>query len=269
MNVKKMSRLLMLVFVAVLCSYLNFSDVKAEEVNKAQVGEGEFIPDPEMERLIEKKEMEMEQYLAEKSKNARASTQNCIHGILQSPQETGSWCAYSSMRSILLYEGFPLTQSRIVNEISGVTGYTYDFSGQGCPWLMVHGDDISQFPAAVYLNSKLGMFEYAPYPYGPAGATQLDPVQIRARVVYSIDMGKGVLVNGVSQGGQSGYIPYYPTGYIGHWIVVRGYRESGNVVDVVDPVASSAVGWGANVPPYYTLELDKITGFAQAKGIMY
>lgn len=53
--------------------------------------------------------------------------------------------------------GFPLTQSRIVNEISGVTGYTYDFSGQGCPWLMVHGDDISQFPAAVCIIVLIGI----------------------------------------------------------------------------------------------------------------
>ena len=126
-----------------------------------------------------------------------------------------------------------------------------------------------KFPAAVYLNSKLGKFEYAPYPYGPAGGTAITTTQIKARVVYSIDNGKGVLVNGDSKPNDSGYIDKYPLYNVGHWIVARGYSYSGDRILMVDPAHSTQVSWGSNIQPYYVLGLANLTGFARTKGIMY
>ncbi len=73
---------------------------------------------------------------------------------------TGNRCGFSSIQSLLEGRSISISQSIIVNEIPSVTNFSsYNFNSNGCPWLMVHGNDVSQFPAAVYLNNKLGGFE--------------------------------------------------------------------------------------------------------------
>ncbi len=268
---KKVNNVFKQIFL-VMCLVCIFREIvfAANESGGAEavVGNGEFVSDPEIEKLINQKEADMEKYF--QMKQARALSENMITAILQHPQETGNWCGFSSIQSLLEGRNISISQSIIVNEIPSVTNFSsYNLNSNGCPWLMVHGNDVSQFPAAVYLNNKLGNFYYAPYPYGDAGTTTLTEANIRARVVYDIDKGYGVMVCGTSYANGDSHLPNYPLSEIGHWIVIRGYRDNGNTLLKVDPAHSDAVSWGGNVAPYGTVPIKTLTAFAQPKGIIY
>lgn len=271
MTINKM-KLKVLAMVLMICCYSTQIVLANGECGldgaPAQVGDGEFVADSEMLELIQEKENTVAEYM--ERLNARSNYTNTVTSITQYPQETGNWCGYASLKMILASRGISIQQSSIVSEIGNVTGYSwYDFNNEGCPWLMVSGSAVSDFPAAVYLNSKLGYMEYAPYPYGAAGGTAITEADIRARIMYDIDNGHGVMVCGISQASGNSHINGYPQTSVGHWIVVRGYTGNGNIIRIADPVAASVVSWGGNINAYYELPIANLTAFAQPKGIIY
>lgn len=250
---------------------------------------GEFRYNPEMAKLIKQKEelafkyynavktnSPMSDIYLEQFKNFNASIKKArsaplkeltstskILWINQVPQETSFWCGYAGMKSLLDYEGISMTQAEIADEV-----YRQD---SACPWYLSHGNDWSQFPVATHLTEWIG-FYYIPYPYGPAGTTDVTADDVKPRVISTIDTEHGVMSCGISKGHISGHesiLPGYPAREIGHWIVIDGYMNNGDLISIVDPAKSDAVSWSGSISAYYSISANKLAAFTKSKGIIW
>ena len=221
------------------------------------IGDGPFIPDPEMEAIIVEKEAAM---FGQKSEADPCSNDLAIP---QMPQETEIWSGYAAIQSLLSFEGITKTQTQIANSV-----YSTD---SACPWYLANENTLSQFPAAGYLNSQISGYNYVPYPYGDAGATPPTESELKTRVKYTINNGHGVLACGTSNASTAheSHLPMYPAASISHWIVVKGYSSYGDNVLIADPVKSSAVSWSGSIEAKYDIPLSKLTASVAPKGIIY
>lgn len=188
---------------------------------------------------------------------------NRIAGILQVAQERNYWCGYAAMKSLLDYEGVVMTQTEIANK-------TWT-PNDACPWYKANGDSRDQFPVPSVLKEVTG-FDYAPYPYGNAGGTDLTASMITPKVVSTIDLGHGLLACGESYrtyDKEGSRLPGYPRTSITHWVAIDGYKSYGDEVWIVDPAKSSVISWADNIDKYYSISADKLASFATMRGIVW
>lgn len=219
---------------------------------------GEMQANSYYENLNKQKEAAM-------SVSARAATKesNRIAGIHQVPQETDYWCGYAAMKSLLDYEGVDMTQEEIA-----IKTWTPD---DACPWYKANGDSREQFPVPDILG-KLTGHDYAPFPYGVAGATNLTASMITSGIIDTIEKGHGVLACGESYrryDKEGSRLPGYPASSIRHWVAIDGYKSYGNEIWIVDPAKSDQISWSGGIQRYYSISADKLASFATMRGIVW
>jgi hypothetical protein len=181
--------------------------------------------------------------------------------IYQNPQETNFWCGYAAVQSLLDFEDVSKTQEDIADEI-----YSAD---ESCPWYFSNGNSRDQFPVPVYLSDYIDYF-YAPYPWGPAGTTDLEVIDVKPKVVTTIDEGHGLVVCGASYKiGTPSHLPNYPDKTVRHWLAIDGYKSSGNTIWIVDPAKSDEVSWSDDIDAYYSISASKLAEYAQDRGLVW
>ena len=288
---KKLSALLCLVLLtlAVCAPASAQSGCKPEQYPDGAPVIGEFKYDPVYAGFIMQKEQKaLAYYRAKKAGNSaltksllsefdslntkrsgfKVSSVNLLASakrlsIYQVPQETGYYCGYAAIKSLLDYEGISKTQDDIADEV-----YNQD---NACPWYLSNGDTRDQFPVPNYLTDEIG-FYYVPYPYGAAGATNVTASDIKPKVVSTIDNNHGLVACGRSYGNISGHasiLPGYPAREIGHWLAIDGYKTDGDETWIVDPAKSSAVTWSSSITAYYSITTEKLAAYVKARGIVW
>lgn len=184
--------------------------------------------------------------------------------IYQVPQATDFWCGFAAIKSLLDYEDIDKTQSDIAYDV-------VNSQEKSCPWYIVDGSEREDFPVPVYLSDEIGFF-YVPYPYGPAGGTDVEASDIDYKIVSTIDDNHGVMACGRSRGDipdDPSILPGYPAVEIGHWLAVDGYKSDGDEIWIVDPAKSDEVYFSDDIDAYYSVTSTKLAAFAKYRGIVW
>lgn len=250
---------------------------------------GEFEYDPEYAKIVEEKEKLAERYyqaklsrdielaselLSELDKfETKSTNMSKAHldkrasekslRVWQVDQSTNYYCGYASIKSLLDYEGVSKTQDEIAREVYK--------KNKSCPWYLSNGDSYDQFPVPKYLSDKID-FSYVPYPYGTAGTTDITTSKVKSKVVSTIDNEHGLMACGNSKGSISNHesiLPGYPGRNVGHWIVIRGYKNNGDTVLIADPAKSDKVSFSDSIDAYYSISTSKLRAFIQPRGLVW
>lgn len=194
------------------------------------------------------------------------SSSSCVLNLTQYPQNKSYYCGNGTARSILMYEGINCSQATLASSNFLKTD-TYG----NTPWYITNGNDASQFPMAMTLRNISG-FYYVPHPYGAAGANPITTSDLKQKIIATISDNHGVAISGCSAASSSAasHMPGYTTSSnVDHWVACRGFKNGGNTICIVDPVANSVVSWGSNVEPKYDITVAKAAAFAASKGIIW
>ncbi len=293
---------LSLVLIAVSFSVPVFadksSDIKSEfdkgiyKLERIAPTIGEFKADPKMYEIVKKKEALASDYYKSKlsgdkklmksimsesikfnekltgkkekvdKKGTKASSQRSLP-IYQKPQVKNNYCGYAAIQSLIQYEGEYKSQYKIAKKVYKTT--------RSCPWYLSNGNSYSQFPVPKYLKNISGYY-YMPFPYGTAGTTSITTSQVKSKLVFTIDRNHGLMACGTSKGHIKDHpskLPKYPNSKISHWLAIKGYKDYGNRVYIVDPAKSSAVEWGNKIDRYYSIPTWKLKYFISTRGLVW
>lgn len=182
--------------------------------------------------------------------------------MLQKPQDTGYWCGFASLESIIDYEGMDKTQTDICYDIYGTESST-----QTLGWYENNSDTLDQYKGVSYLRDQTS-FAYAPFPWAPVGTVAITADEVTTRIVSTIDGEHGCMALGESTTNNKLH-PNYPNAKIGHWIAIDGYLNSGDDIYIIDSANSDAISWSVKPPSYYSITNSKLASFAASRGIFW
>ncbi len=208
--------------------------------------------------------------------------------MLQYPQETGYWCGYSALQTLLNNEAY--CNRVILSDITGrtdkvhavtqqqVAEYVYDktiqtknpFSYGGSLDYYSYGNanSTNSYPPAMALTYATGDI-YAVY---NTNVNTISDSALSNIIRRSVNGYHGVLAVGHSVMGTNSQLPGYNSN-CNHYIAIDGYYDYGSYVYIVDPVADTPFG-SSNIECYYPVEISVLSAFLQqpqsgAKGIVY
>lgn len=190
---------------------------------------------------------------------------NRLTNMTQKSQETGYWCGFATLESVIEESGTNITQMDIVKAIKKTSSAS---STASLDWYSIDGTATSQFPSSVYLNSLNLGFTWAPFPIGNAGANPASASTLSAKIISTVDKGWGCMALGSSTANNKLH-PNYPSATIGHWVGIDGYGSSGSTIWIVDPANADAITWTTKPPSYYSIASSTLATFVSTRGIIW